>query len=951
MNYTYIAIFPNSGDNWTSTSPVTGYNLSGGKTALVFGTLTADSFTNYVRVPSMLMNISSIQKSVDIFSTKSDLADTGIKGLGGIAKISEIEFSLVSSGISVIGLLGRTVKVYIGDGSSLSEAANIVFYGKIFDVNPGSDETIFTARGRLSVWDREIGTITESESDVYKGKIYPIVYGDFSDEYGFLPVVMDKNVRFTPKLWFDAQELKDIAAMYVWDEDSKVSYLANHGSNVQFDGQNRYVELLRYQDNYLVDGCLGSADTIQVWNPCTIAFELDGSPSLDTTSIYTVESDYYQYVEKIDDYYIFTTVEGQLPSTITGTLTKSAGTGPSTVDFTWHSEILARKIELEGQEEEYDGDVTIVNEKPSPCVIVIGDEHLLVTYQVDHLISGVYVYTTFYVSRGFDGTTARSHTAYSPVYFTDKIGSSKWLVKNIFWPTGISIGSILHDTSTPFQDSVILTQDMSMSGLDNLIKPSRENLTLPVTYESYLAQISIDLVGQSEDSKVILLINLEFPKISTNGEIIDTYVIGAYETEIGEDIKAETTPTQAYIGITEGGKPISELDLVNYAYYDGVSMMHLFNGCGKFVKNAITSPDNLWSVVSDSVSSMAMRATANDTESGLNFNNVDTDPNFDEDAYSLRNEYDPTIIDKDGRLTATDEINGKRISIVCFADWGDIPVSGDATITWKIACPGLLVYFYVDPVKTPFYWRGQGRIDGSDNLIEDPVDIISNICEVEAGIDSGDIEATSDRASWINTYVQSDNTKKLSEILETVAQESGLIVTESNAGKLSIKSLDVPATVTNSIANSNILRDDSDQARWSEIYTPISNLITDVTAKYQKRLTDNEYMALATDSYAGAAAILDDDRPVVLNLDTHRDATTVTALLTLMETYYSTPLRVITIYLDPSLYAWEVGDWCTFASETYVYNSSGNKYLIIETELTPPCKDNDISLKLVLLEI
>jgi hypothetical protein len=869
------------------------------------------------------------------------------KGVGGVAKSSDMEITLAITGITASGLIGRAAKVFIGSGSALSESANCILSGSVFDIDKSKNSLSFNIRGNSQLWDAEIGQLSGSTNDLYKSKITPITYGDFSDSAGFMPMVLTDEFSNSPQLKTSARELSEITDVVCWDEEGKVAYQAFHGSNIVISADNTILTLAASSDVKVVEAT-GTVSSIKIWNPRKVIMSLDGEPSLDTTSVYHITGDSdpfhkFRFIEVSGGFYIFAVVRDwtTLGGVSSGELTKDSGTGDATIDFTWISNPQPDSFYLEGAFEEYP-DVTdsLIGIIPKPCVIKIDSEQILVHYMVDRTDSDVgYEYTECLCVRGYNGSTSANHAIDAPVFYSDQVTGSKWLVKHTFFPSDLS-GITFLTFSKPgvelwYSDYARYTD---FSTLGNLVAAYKNKLILPQKYsgalDDYEATITLDAAGAADDSLIgdaLLLIGLVFPKISVQGDIAAMYMQGSYNV-----IATNVGDYQLGIGISVGPRPIPQ-------FVDSSDDADVLGTCGSYRKK----PWNSEEVTLIEEGGLANRSVV----FGLQDKIISLDAARgwdDEDTFTL----DHSDLKRNGLLSKLDELNTQRITLACLGSWQYSKPIGK--VVWNIAAPGILIYFYVDPTKNVFWARGKGVVDGTSTLIENPVYVIKDLLSEEGVVPVGSIEtpasSISERAGWKVALSLHEDPVQAQEVLEQISREHGLIIMETNSGELSIKTLDIPsrASVDHLINNYNILGDGS-EISWVESYTSTDYLITEIEAKYKKRLTDKVYTATEADTYTVES--LDLDRKAVLSLETIRDRTTVQNLLGLMESYYTQPMRVGELVVDLSKWEIEVGDWVGLTSDTYIPNVSTKVFLVLETELTPPCLDNEPGLKLTLLEV
>ena len=107
------------------------------------------------------------------FSSGGFETETTFTGVGGVAKTGDWNFTLenISGNITPLALIGRKITVII--------ESVIVFVGKIYNCDFSLESIKFTVRSNFLLWDKEIGTIVESEIESSNNKIIPIIYGDF----------------------------------------------------------------------------------------------------------------------------------------------------------------------------------------------------------------------------------------------------------------------------------------------------------------------------------------------------------------------------------------------------------------------------------------------------------------------------------------------------------------------------------------------------------------------------------------------------------------------------------------------------------------------------------------------------------------------------------------------------------------------------------------------------
>jgi len=1023
--YAYVAIFPNANDDWSATSPFSGYNLSGGKTALAIGTLDSDTFTNFVRVPSKLLSISNIDKGINIFEgNKHDLkVSKEILGVGGVAMTGSfsIEFENSNRTIMTSNLIGRTISLWVANGTAMSDTTadkEVLFTGKIYSIDDSGRVGLkIEVRSNLSLWDKEIGTPTESESTIYNSKIIPMVYGDFSDDFAYVPIVMDKDFRNFAQLFLDERKLNEVLNFYCWDKDSKVAYLATNGNDSVLNTDNNRITMYSDNDLYLVDATIAIADwfktsyfPITLWNPPYVIFAISGTVTTEPvghtivatgTVYYDAEGNMYEFLYMTSTYYVFTArSEDYIYSELSGTLTKHSGTGDSSLTFTWHSAVRDPHLFFESAEEVYNS-VLVSSAKAEQILIQVEDEKmLLVTDFTTECVAvagknGYYEKSSTHAYRGYDGTSAVVHAALSSVYEVNgKIKGSKWLVKHKFISTGFAGFStsmrgtykVAFEGTNAFVDDWAALEENFISANDFItVARSGDGYVIGLPIRRYWNVTTFGSLGSA-----ILALDLLFPTVNISGEVLDIFVIGGIAFQSKDFTQTYGLQhTAATACIVKGGslKPhiyvkqestsrrtAGTLRVVSADYTSSTGFA--MEGLGRW---ALQPEDYLFqrmnyladTIFPDDVGCFLFESRG---QGFRGFYTPDylplTDPLYaakypqlsSDESFSLSH----SDLEYDGVFGNINQLGTQRYAL-CICEgfqvkYGSQVWSGliNDTLLTTIKEIGFLIHFYVDPVETPFYTKVYGREfdaavsyfdETASGMIENAADVIEDILRREVGLTDAELDETSFdavrplRDTWKLATVIQGEPVLLTQLLNNIAREFGLIVYETREGKIGLNTLDVPAATGSlrEILDSELVTED-EKVVFQEEYTSLSSLFTGVNVNYARNHADDSYGYNAqTDAIEDLTQLLADtedftDEAVsaTINFEGIRDSLTANQSVYLIALYHKAPLRKLTISGILSLYDVDVGDWVYFDTATYIPGTGSKVYLVINSNLTLP---------------
>lgn len=201
--YWLVIIRPNATDTWDP---------------IAFGTLTATSLAGYTVQTGRLLNVGDIDNAIDFY--KSPLAlSPDVEVI-----IQNIAFDLVPT-----AYIGRKIEIRFGHGTTMSIAtSDILFTGKIRKYAlPALGQIKYTVRGLSESADKPVGEkLPDDVDDKYKGGIYPMAWGDWTDEEAYAPTVLNRDRLKVPDMIFDTESWKSFLDLRVYDEKAKTSYRA-----------------------------------------------------------------------------------------------------------------------------------------------------------------------------------------------------------------------------------------------------------------------------------------------------------------------------------------------------------------------------------------------------------------------------------------------------------------------------------------------------------------------------------------------------------------------------------------------------------------------------------------------------------------------------------------------------------------------------------------------------
>lgn len=935
--YYYIAILPNTNDDWETDSPFSTL-LDSGQLGYILSNITDSDLVDYKLISSKLLDLSTINHSIDIFSgsNKELSGKVKVSGIGGIADSGDFSFTIEKTNINFIGLIGRQVKVVLDlTNEKLTDigesGVNIVSVGKINGVKPGKFDIEIVCRGLLNQYkNREIGTITNYESEVYKSKIIPLMYGDLTDSHAFSPVALNTNIGNFPDIIIDSQSLESIDEVVFWDNDTKTSISHNDLTKIGINVNKNQISLAKPTDITLLYSRNNSDTDIYYVDPPKIAFSFSATPSpaLDTTSFYYFDMGSYnvgyKFLEIKDGYYVFTCpASSWLPTSYSGTLTKVSGTGPSTLTFTWHSELLDDVIifEQSGQNSET---VPIVDSaRPQALILKIDSEYMLCYHKViyQETDSGVnrYSNTRIEVCRGYNGSTAASHSAGAEISITNgNLSASKWNFWFTMWVCGVS--GFYNDDA---DGELVLTS----GDLDELTQMYR------------LGSAGDEVVFTATNTGVndnIMYIDLIFPKMSVEASVIEAYMLGSYEVLLDEN--NPHVNMNASIAVQSGGSKC--IEGLAYLYTGSGAGTYWLYGAGIGYHKKVFYSGGTWNIPFKNDTGV------NRTLSALSFGVSDAvdviqfyfDSSVDgTDCYSLKNLIEQVNGEyyRDIELgTLATLCNSARLTLkLQFHNSNTTEVSAE----FHIANPGLLLNIEINPLESEVFVKGVGR-----DALETPNDILCDILDRELDFTNIHDVVSTLRDSWEMAFTIYGNPIHFDEIAQKVCQQSGMILADDLDGKFVLATLDIPASLSGltQFSDSDILLGSDNLPTYTEEYTTIDRLITDIDVNYQFNIPGDFYGSVRKSAsisnistyLTDALNITEIDQKATLDLDYIRDTNSVDYLVQLMVKYMTTPLRVLTLNLTIDNYNLYLGQWVKLNTST-ISGTSGHPYLVVGYDL------------------
>jgi hypothetical protein len=238
-----------------------------------------------------------------------------------------------------------------------------------------------------------------------------------------------------------------------------------------------------------------------------------------------------------------------------------------------------------------------------------------------------------------------------------------------------------------------------------------------------------------------------------------------------------------------------------------------------------------------------------------------------------------------------------------------------------------------------------------------PVEVIKNLLlDYSIDIDLSSFQiASSLRNLWRCSYVVKDEISMYS-LIDLIAKNHGLIVSENNLGLISCTTLDVPVDIQGlrEIGDSVIVYK-KDLLDVKEDHTDLRYLVTKMDTYYEKVKNDGYKGLIKSDdlSYQDAMEyakeILENDVALKLNLDSVIDKETADKSGVLKTHYHYTPTRVLELGCSLEIADIKNGEWVTCTSK-HIGDVLNKIYLVIKTSVQVPINQKDFLVKIKLYE-
>lgn len=995
---TKILIDKNTNDSWSIISPFSGYTCTSSENGFFISNVPNQTVTGYVDLPSLLVSLGTINRSVDILSSSGLTSDATLDGVGGLTKIGDWNFILnnINNIISPLMLMGRKITVKVEDTT--------IFTGRIYKCDPTRNNIKFIVRSNFLLWDKEIGTVIESDLDSSNNKIIPIIYGDFTSEGSYIPLIVDIEDDRSIKCYTSEQTLYEITNIFVWDSNRLVADMTTNGlDDLTISAEKTDISFKQETDITLEANLTdtNSLDIVYLNVLPTIGIQFTTSPSFTNGWIFKSTNNgdnYYRYIEKIGNIYIFEVGKDEddleyfldpqygnfdslKPSESTNAFIRVTTSATYTVDSVsdiFVPPIFARQIDWDAETSVLHWTNSIAgpqfdyNDMVRSRIIQIDDEKMLVYQSVPVYNTSAYTfYSKHEVFRGYSNTSIVTHN-----YTTATVSIKQDIEDNTEYT--VKMKTVIPITTLSNWRTLFYIYDGG-SGYTKGHKNVREVVDTMLNFDYFLNNFSYqdtdtgkliiymkDFVSDIDHSDYwggtittvwgSLLLDLELGQTTDiSGEISGIWLLGSYEVERvggspGTDIVGDGISLIYTTGISLGMR--STEDSVNFkrvginlynASLLGLNRNNDKLGLSQYIFDGTKFDLSYLHILSDIVSwepgidSLTFEAYSNNPATGSiwekSFPLTGT-----WEQYGTGRKYTTGTV-TDPKMPKTLEDFYKQRFVLQLHGQSEKTGGLYTGTNFKINNVGFLVEYTVDVRETDLWFQCKGRINSSGALLTNPVDIIEDILLDEVGLTSGDIDSTTFTAAATAStstcaFALYDKQILSSKILKTICKEHGLILGELSNGKAACFNINDDTSVY-TIANSDILLNSDNTPYYEESITSLDNLITELTIKYEKRYTDDTFLSqyIPSGIFDEAIYYLDQERTVTVETETIRDSTSATVLSINMSTFYTLPLRKITLHCDSANVNTLIpGQWIDFASETYVKNVTDNKYLILETD-------------------
>lgn len=972
-----IFIYPNSGESWATTSPISGVAVPN---HLIFPVGKSPSTsTSGTVVFGKLLDISPRSSEAKLLDNRG-LEDNTFSGVGGIALSSDFTITLsnLDDAIDPYMLLGRTVKVamFFSSATDLVITTNCRFVGYISDIDKSTKTIVLTISDILNrILHKEVG------SEVKDGEIYPINYGTFDNTE--MKGVFDGN-SIESSIIVDLEELDSVTDLCVYDDKLDTFYKIT--DSTLLDSTNTKVPIESIL-NYAVSMGLGvdsSADLIKIYNPSYRAYLPTSSiTNLTVGDLYRVQPTsgldiVIKFISETDGYLVFEDLDDDdnFPIPASGTLNLFSGYGPASITYAFRSEVISPYLDYEKDETgRWTGSTPVpdtgnsLTTLASPCFIKVEAEIIqLLSQGVETKYVGAtyqrYTYTEYECYRGANGTTAAAHLIYvevTPLTQKDSslitkdqptylMNNNKWLFEHVFEPENLS----------------------GLGYLRSLDETSQEDVEVCDIFSNTL----IDLVSSSKSGGVVITCNelvstryhygfdLVFPEIGIEGTIVNMYMYGKYEISFSN--LSDSVACTCLIDVCKGGYPVPGTftypnDIIggrvrhpnNIVSTDGtnwvVSDYPTLNTCSVVSPGVFSSSLPFFSQIFNHLSRRTSDGAGPVVENRYSHfdNTVSGRNNIKE--FSLRSLTMVGLSSIDGSISSLSSLNSTRYFISLYGSCGAVGSGVDTKMVFDMASIGIRINFFVDLANTEIWLRGTGRVDGSSNIIESPELVLKDLLETEYDltVTAETYPATGSKT----TFCHYGEKRDLFSTIDAFCKQHGLVLFQDSDGTARITNCLIPQTpYTDIVGNDLILPED-----WEQTYSKVDSLITSLVHKYRRRKTSDEYL-LEDVSGSYTNIYMEDTNVVTLKNNFLTDTATCEYLTEELLNFYRRPIRELKINVivakdsEETAASYRIGKWYLIDS-SIIPNASGKVYFLAGVDEQLPISETQPYIRLTLLEL
>lgn len=151
-------------------------------------------------------------------------------------------------------------------GYVLTDVADLLFDGFIDQISANSERITFSCLASDKKKDILVGTLSSVQGDDRnKGEIIPMQYGDLTDDDAFAPCIMSSDQADVPIMIFDTQPLKEISTVVAYDKETERDFEVT--SQLTFDADNKNASFFQ-DDGESININISQSDQ-QIFLACT----------------------------------------------------------------------------------------------------------------------------------------------------------------------------------------------------------------------------------------------------------------------------------------------------------------------------------------------------------------------------------------------------------------------------------------------------------------------------------------------------------------------------------------------------------------------------------------------------------------------------------------------------------------------------------------------------------